>query len=115
MVSICLIAGDRGQEGLGDFVIVRSDTAKVFDLVDEAFDEIAFLESRWPGCGSRESRDDAARIGVRSGGKSPTYVDRSASSPVTVERIAPTLQCAEGRNGLGWAPTDPDALRWHLG
>ena len=38
-------AGDayHGQEGLGGFVVARGDAAEVFDFVDEAFDQMAFL------------------------------------------------------------------------
>ena len=34
---------DHGQEGLGGFAVARGDAAEVFDFVDEAFDQMAFL------------------------------------------------------------------------
>ncbi len=34
---------DHRQEGLGGFVVARRDAAEVFDFVDKAFDEMAFL------------------------------------------------------------------------
>ena len=34
---------DHGHEGLGGFVVARGDAAEVFDLVDEAFDQMTLL------------------------------------------------------------------------
>lgn len=66
---------DHRQEGLSGFVVARRDAAEVFDFVDKAFDEMAFLVevgivggSLSAGAVRRDHSDHAAGVEVRSQG-----------------------------------------------
>ncbi len=57
---------DHGHEGLGGLVVAGGDTTEMFDLVDEAFDEMALLvevgivrDGLGAGTPSMESNDSA--------------------------------------------------------
>ena len=73
-------AGDagHGREGLGGFVIGSGDAAKMFGLIDEAIDDLAFLEMLEIGGGGLGALrgtpgDGAAGIRMHSGRRAPSY------------------------------------------